>query len=399
MGFSNNKITAPISLSDVATALGETNLDVGYLCSSSKVKAWAKYKPVKDDSPITQDGWWDGGDGKCGFTIPSYGGTTGSLYNDNMVGLFTDDGVNGWVYNQPKAGDWLRLTDFEGYYALAAAPYSKLNDATLVKGRDSVLTIVPLASNNTRDDVLKLSDFPLLYNPNTEEAIYHFGAFIVGYNNNEAQYRRVISDFKDNHNKPIIGATVDIPINDLPVGTYTIYCILADQPIGYNSETGLADRDMRVTAIPCPGIAPATLVIADMQAPYLLTANYIDNIDSVQPTFTFKNQSNKVVKIKNLTAKYLIGQSWDNVAGTITWGNDVTEVVGMDTTVSSETISPLIKPALIKPTSGGGTDCIGIELTVVVLDSNGNETSEVVNMRATSRAILNFAGNINPLNE
>lgn len=399
MGFSNNKITAPISISDVATALGESNLDVGTLCSSPKVKAWAKYKPVKDDSPITKDGWWDGGDDKCGFTIPSYGGTTGTLYNDNMIGLFTDDGVNGWVYNQPKAGDWLRLTDFEGYYALAAAPFGKLNDAIRVKGRDSVLTIAPKVVANTRDDVLTLADFSLFYNPKFDEVYYHFGAFIVGYNNGTRQYKRVITNLKDNNNKPIIGATVDIPIDDLPIGTYTIYCILANRPIGYNSETGRADTDVDVTAIPCPGVAPATLVIADMQAPYLLTANYIDNINSVQPTFTFKNQSNKVVKIKNLTAKYLIGQSWDNVAGTITWGNDVTEVVGMDTTVSSETISPLIKPSLIKPTSGGGTDCIGIELTVVMLDSNGNETSEVVNMRATSRVILSFAGNINPLNE
>jgi hypothetical protein len=87
------------------------------------------------------------------------------------------------------------------------------------------------------------------------------------------------------------------------------------------------------------------------------------------------------------------------VAGTITWGNDVTEVVGMDTTVSSETISPLIKPSLIKPTSGGGTDCIGIELTVVVLDSNGNETSEVVNMRINTlrlRALIGWLGMLLP---
>lgn len=398
MGFANNKITAPISLSDVATALGETNLDVGYLCSSSKVKAWAKYKPVKDDSPITQDGWWDGGNGLCGFTIPTTpsGTTTGTL--DRLVDKFTDDGVNGWNYDQPKAGDWLRLTDFEGYYTLASAPFGKLNDVTLVKDRDTVLSIVPFMSNTTRDDVLKLSDFPRFYDPNTNEALYHFGAFIVGYNNDGAQYRRVISDFKDNNNNPIIGATVDIPINDLPVGTYTIYCILANQPIGYNAETGLADRDVGVTAIPCPGIAPATLVIADMQAPYLLTADYIDHptLNSVQPKFTFKNQSTNNVKIKNFTAYYLLGRSWDNIAKTVEWGSGVTAIVTKDSNYT-----PVLNPKLDKPNAGsGGADCIGIEVTVVVLDNNGNETNETTVMRARSKDIFIVAGDVvKPLNE
>lgn len=46
MGYANGILTAPLSLGDIATALGTTSLDLGTLCTSPAIDKWARYKPI-----------------------------------------------------------------------------------------------------------------------------------------------------------------------------------------------------------------------------------------------------------------------------------------------------------------------------------------------------------------
>lgn len=47
MAYANGILTAPLSLGDIATALGTTSLDLGTLCTSPTIDKWARYKPIE----------------------------------------------------------------------------------------------------------------------------------------------------------------------------------------------------------------------------------------------------------------------------------------------------------------------------------------------------------------
>lgn len=69
MSLSNNKITAPVSVDDVADCLGMTRSStLADLCTSSKINVWAKYKPTVFLSPFPDD-WYKAKDGNYGINI------------------------------------------------------------------------------------------------------------------------------------------------------------------------------------------------------------------------------------------------------------------------------------------------------------------------------------------
>lgn len=120
MSVSNGKITAPVSIADVASCLGVGSYDLGTLCANGhgKINQWSRMKPVQTSSPdgnIGRADWWKGEDGKCGLIIPPY---TNSYMN--IKGLMTADGKNGWGYIPPK--DNFVLNHFAGYVHNATPP-------------------------------------------------------------------------------------------------------------------------------------------------------------------------------------------------------------------------------------------------------------------------------------
>lgn len=101
MGVSNGKITAPVSIGDVSTALGVGNYDLGYLCKNThgKINMWSKKKPV---------------------IYATLGELTGAQLRAASFGLsYTIDTAWNvvWAYNPPTGGDTapFRLLDFEDY--------------------------------------------------------------------------------------------------------------------------------------------------------------------------------------------------------------------------------------------------------------------------------------------
>lgn len=115
MALANNKITAPVSVDDVADCLGMTRSStLADLCTSSKINVWAKYKPTDYNAAFADD-WSKGKDGNYGLNITV----------DNRVSSWSalvaeySKANNGYsnIYKRPSGGasSPFRLGDFRGY--------------------------------------------------------------------------------------------------------------------------------------------------------------------------------------------------------------------------------------------------------------------------------------------
>lgn len=84
MSHSNGIISAPVSIDDIKSVLGESSNDLGTLCKSSAINMWSKKKPVRLATafPDINGNWWRADDGDLGIQIVK-GGTTnlGTLYS------------------------------------------------------------------------------------------------------------------------------------------------------------------------------------------------------------------------------------------------------------------------------------------------------------------------------
>ena len=116
MSLSNNKITAPVSVDDVAACLGmNRSSTLADLCTSSKINVWAKYKPTVFPSPFLDD-WYKAKDGNFGLNI------TVDNAKSNWKDLVAEYSKvnNGYItlYNKPIGGasSPYRLGDFRGYF-------------------------------------------------------------------------------------------------------------------------------------------------------------------------------------------------------------------------------------------------------------------------------------------
>lgn len=115
MSLSNNKITAPVSVDDVADCLGMTRSStLADLCTSSKINVWAKYKPT-DYNAAFPDNWSKGKDGNYGLNIT----VDNRVSSWNALVAEYSKANNGYsnIYKRPSGGATspYRLGDFRGY--------------------------------------------------------------------------------------------------------------------------------------------------------------------------------------------------------------------------------------------------------------------------------------------
>lgn len=115
MALSNNKITAPVSVDDVADCLGMTRSStLADLCTSSKINVWAKYKPT-DYNAAFPDNWSKGKDGNYGLNIT----VDNRVSSWNALVAEYSKANNGYsnIYKRPSGGATspYRLGDFRGY--------------------------------------------------------------------------------------------------------------------------------------------------------------------------------------------------------------------------------------------------------------------------------------------
>lgn len=141
MGHANGVITAPVNTDDVRLTIGHNSDDVATLCSSSQIKKWAKWKPVRYNKigELTEAERKSVAFGLAFGYIAQSTSAAVNLLANLQTGL---PSIPAWTYAPPRPGtDWCRLTDFlnsnspsnPGYNHNAKPPMSGFTDITLFK--------------------------------------------------------------------------------------------------------------------------------------------------------------------------------------------------------------------------------------------------------------------------
>lgn len=144
---STKTITAPVSISDVQSALSNSSGDLATLCTSGNINMWSRHKPTNQHEAsilavtdsVTKSNWWVGLQRNTAagylerYNIRVYGyhPTNG----DNMNALF--QGTSHFSYVAPsgatdfRTGWPYRLDDFEGY--VQSYTYPNINSTVPIK--------------------------------------------------------------------------------------------------------------------------------------------------------------------------------------------------------------------------------------------------------------------------
>jgi hypothetical protein len=105
MAYSNGKITAPVSVTDIKNALGVSSNKLSALCTSSNINMWAYYKPVDaDTTEMLTDAQRIAAN--QGLTPKEISGLTGAY-------IKTIPTPEAWTYKKPSK--YYRMCDFTKY--------------------------------------------------------------------------------------------------------------------------------------------------------------------------------------------------------------------------------------------------------------------------------------------
>ena len=146
MSVSNGVISAPVSISDIQTAIGAAGGgDLGTLCSHANINMWSKFKPVKSaqvglidttgqlaqggttwDETISTQWWrdtWNAMNNPIKYGIqPRTGSALNSLYSSYYA-----QGLE-WLYYRPTGGQFpYRQLDFLQYNHYASHPLGSIS--------------------------------------------------------------------------------------------------------------------------------------------------------------------------------------------------------------------------------------------------------------------------------
>lgn len=231
MALANGKITAPVSVDDVKSVLGESSNDLAALCKSSKINVWAKYKPTVFPSPFPDD-WYKAKDGNFGLNI------TVDNAKSNWKDLVAEYSKvnNGYItlYNKPIGGasSPFRLGDFRGYFH-NANPEVKDYLSTNVFIRESDTNQILTLFNPVSADGLQVSYFDFAAFKDK-----YFGYIITDKSKSTLQLITTASS---------VGTfTVPLPKNALQVGDYLAFPMFCSH--NYSSDHTL--HQMTCYAIP-----------------------------------------------------------------------------------------------------------------------------------------------------
>lgn len=260
MALANGKITAPVSVDDVKSVLGESSNDLATLCKSTKINMWAKYKPVDSDNAFLDiNTGWKGKRNDCNINYPK----ATSIYD--IKGYYSQ-ADNGFTHRTASAP--YRLGDFRGYNHNARSEYLGIG-TTSPSAEDAVNISAAYNLQSVDSDWISMKD--LL---NDGNITYHFGVLLYNNDGDKLQYMRT-SD------------TNTVGFTKVNAGTYTVYPFMSS--VAYtSSDFPLLQAG---SYIPIPVLQPITLVVktrADINADKVIlrqsglgTAATIENVDSV----------------------------------------------------------------------------------------------------------------------
>ena len=268
-------ISAPVSIDDVKSALGESSNDVATLCTSSNINMWAKYKPTSYPAPFPED-WYKAGDGNYGMNIPNDARVTNT--NALVAKYSLEHNGYGGMYKRPTGGSTspYRLGDFRGYRHDANPEIKSIMGINVfVTGTgDYNFTVEYNAITETGDQISysQFKDFKDCY----------FGYVIYTSGGNFYTIVTAAKPVSENN------YTCRLASNKLAVGEYIAYPMFCS--VDYSASDTL--KSMYMYAV--PNLSPANFsVISSSSAEYAkyaqITAKY--GVDKTSITVTLKTKS------------------------------------------------------------------------------------------------------------
>lgn len=239
MSNSNGIISAPVSMKDVQTVLGDSSTSLASLCLSTKVNMWAKYKPIpSNDKFLDIKTGYRGKGYNCGISYSTANSVSGirALYSQ------TD---NGYSYEKPTV---YRLADFNGYNHRAEAPIQGYSFESECVNTDFTCSCEE-GITTTTGDILTLKDILNL----TDEDNYYFGVGLCKGTNTTPTFFKT-ADTAFYYSVSFKGTT-------LTEGTYTVVPFLSS--VKYDS---INTAEQTGTYIPLPSITLKTVTLKTQSA-------------------------------------------------------------------------------------------------------------------------------------
>ena len=164
MSVSNGIITAPVSIDDVNNVLGHGSTDLGTLCQSSKIKPWAKYKPVSVKTYKEIGGTPYNNDTSLAASENDSGNEQYYQFNLKIPHFTLSTLIDGLYFKhipvKANNGYFYRLLDFNGYDNSATKPEIYIVFPTSIYYNfTQSIRITPYAESNK--NVISLSDFKI----------------------------------------------------------------------------------------------------------------------------------------------------------------------------------------------------------------------------------------------
>ena len=203
MAYSNNRITAPVSIYDIQQALGSGTTDLGTLIVNGNINKWARYKPVRTSTKLVSTITYSTRKGvNFGLDVPFCNTDAGSGWVADVMNKMVWDIMGrdyvGWNYLKPRGDrtpqggvqEFYRITDFcrnpqettpsangdptpvnlQGYRHDAHFPFSaflNMEGATLMHDYDGdyyeinvqLTQLLTITFTNSGGDDLHLQDF------------------------------------------------------------------------------------------------------------------------------------------------------------------------------------------------------------------------------------------------
>lgn len=270
MSNSSGIISAPVSMKDVQTVLGDSSTSLAALCTSSKINMWAKYKPIPSNEKFLDIKTSYQGKGyNCGISYSTANTVSGikALYSD------TD---NGFSYERPTV---YRLADFNGYNHRAVCPILDYTFTTpCVSNSFSCSCSEGVAT--TTGDTLSLADILNV----TDDEVYYFGVALWKEGNTSPSF------FKTASSKFFY--TVDFKGTTLTEGTYTVVPFLSS--VKY---TDINTIEQMGTYLPLPNISLKTVKLVSKAASLASLVTLTQNT-AQGATITNKDTESHVISLQ-----------------------------------------------------------------------------------------------------
>lgn len=283
MSNSSGIISAPVSMKDVQTVLGDSSTSLASLCTSLSISMWAKYKPVPSNEKFLDIKTGYRGKGyNCGISYSTANSVSGirELYSQTN---------NGYSYERPSV---YRLADFNGYNHRAEAPIQGYSFESECVNTNFTCSCEQ-GITTTTGDVLTIKDILNL----TDDDNYYFGVGLCKGTNTTPTFFKT-ADTAFDYSVSFKGST-------LTAGTYTVVPFLSSVKYEGINETEKAGI---YVALPSITLKTVTLVTkaSDLNSKISLTQGTAGNctiknndtdshVISLQLRFTSSKETDSMV--------------------------------------------------------------------------------------------------------